>query len=196
MTGETPTKKRSKAADKPHYVNNKEFSAAVQTYVSVPKEDRGAIPEYIGDCLIKIARGLSCSPNFKDYTYRDEMICDAIENCVRAVGNFRWDATTRSGSPNAFGYFTKICWFAFIRRINLEKKECEARLRYMESAGIDAFADFGDGSDSSAEFIGNGVIERVRSRADAFFKEDIEKLPSVSRRKPRKAAKLADNAIV
>ena len=89
-----------------HYVNNKEFTAAVADYVTLlkaAKEKEETLPrmsEYIGECVYKIATRLSTRPNFINYTYRDEMICDAIENCIQYLGNFNIEK-----SSNAFVHF-------------------------------------------------------------------------------------------
>ena len=94
-----------------HYVNNKEFTEAVAEYSNGIKEAKanGTEPpkmsEYIGECIYKIATRLSTRPNFINYTYRDEMICDAIENCIQYIGNFNVEK-----SNNAFAYITQICY--------------------------------------------------------------------------------------
>ena len=107
-----------------HYVNNKEFTAAVAEFNEKCKlaESKGKTPpqmsNYIGECIYKIATRLSTRPNFINYTYRDEMICDAIENCIQYIGNFNVEK-----SNNAFAYITQICYYAFLRRIQKEKKQ-------------------------------------------------------------------------
>jgi|TARA_B110000858_G_C17806729_1_gene478433 hypothetical protein len=117
-----------------HYVNNKDFTAAVAVYVSEIKEakaketPRPQMSEYIGECIYKIATRLSTRPNFINYTYRDEMICDAIENCIQYLGNFNTEK-----SNNAFAYVTQICYYAFLRRIQKEKKQV-----YIKQQAIDA----------------------------------------------------------
>ena len=116
------TKKDPKKAE--HYVNNKEFTLAVSEFNQKVKlaESKGKEPprmtEYIGECIYKIATRLSTRPNFINYTYRDEMICDAIENCIQYIGNFNVEK-----SNNAFAYITQICYYAFLRRIQKEKKQ-------------------------------------------------------------------------
>jgi hypothetical protein len=106
------------------YVNNKDFTAAVAEYVVEIKAAKEAektpprMSEYIGECVYKIATRLSTRPNFINYTYRDEMICDAIENCIQYLGNFNIEK-----SSNAFAYVTQICYYAFLRRIQKEKKQ-------------------------------------------------------------------------
>jgi hypothetical protein len=107
-----------------HYVNNKDFTAAVAEYVAEINKAKEAdktpprMSEYIGECVYKIATRLSTRPNFINYTYRDEMICDAIENCIQYLGNFNIEK-----SSNAFAYVTQICYYAFLRRIQKEKKQ-------------------------------------------------------------------------
>ena len=97
-----------------HYVNNKEFSEAVVQYckeIAVAKENGQQIPvvpDYVAQCFLKIAEGLSHKSNFIRYTYREEMVMDAVENCLRAVENYNIEAATRTGTPNAFAYFTQI----------------------------------------------------------------------------------------
>lgn len=117
-----------------HYVNNKDFTAAVAEYVGQINEAKAKdktppkMSEYIGECIYKIATRLSTRPNFINYTYRDEMICDAIENCIQYLGNFNVEK-----SNNAFAYVTQICYYAFLRRIQKEKKQV-----YIKQQAIDA----------------------------------------------------------
>ena len=107
-----------------HYVNNKEFTQAVAEFNEKVKlaESKGKTPpqmsNYIGECIYKIATRLSTRPNFINYTYRDETIPDAIENCIQYIGNFNVEK-----SNNAFAYITQICYYAFLRRIQKEKKQ-------------------------------------------------------------------------
>lgn len=157
---------------KPHYVNNREFSEAVVTHVATTNraKDNGTeepiISEYIGECFMKIAEGLSHKPNFIRYTYRDEMVMDAVENCIKAIGNYNIEAATRTGKPNAFAYFTQISYFAFLRRIAKEKKQQDIKLKYIEQSGIEVFADL-DG-----DYDGNSIVERIKSRIDAVKVKD------------------------
>ena len=105
-----------------HYVDNKKFLQALKEYKDAcaaakkAKEDKPRIPEYIGECLLKIGTHLSYKPNFINYTYRDDMILDGVENCLQYIHNFDPD---KSGNP--FSYFTQIIFYAFLRRIKKEK---------------------------------------------------------------------------
>lgn len=106
------------------YVDKKKFTQAVIDYVTVQNErkEQGLpqekIPEYIGDCIIKIVNGLSNRYNFRKYTWRDEMVGDAIIASVRAIPKFDPER-----SKNAYGFITQCSWFVFVNRIKLEKKQ-------------------------------------------------------------------------
>jgi hypothetical protein len=97
------------------------------------------VTDYIATCFMKICEGLSHKPNFVRYTYRDEMVMDGVENCLKAVYNYNIEAATRTGKPNAFSYFTQIAYFAFIRRIIKEKKQADIKYRFMEQADVESF---------------------------------------------------------
>ena len=123
---------------KEHYVNNKEFLAALISYrqdVAIAKEKgepKPRVPEYIGDCFLKIATHLSYRPNFVNYMFKDDMICDGIENCLQYIDNFNPEK-----SQNPFAYFTQIIYFAFLRRIQREKKQLDIKTRILEKSGFD-----------------------------------------------------------
>lgn len=85
--------------------------------------------EYIGECIWLIANRLSTNRNFIGYTYREEMIGDAIENCLRYLHNFDPDK-----SKNPFAYFTQIMYYAFLRRIDKEKKQSYIKYKSMENS--------------------------------------------------------------
>jgi hypothetical protein len=147
-----------------HYVNNKEFSKAVMEYVlqcRASADDHPTIPRYIGESFIKIANGLSHKGNFRDYSYREEMVADAIENCVKAIRNYNIEAATRTGNPNAFAYFTQITYFAFLRRIAKEKKHALIRERFIERAGIDDVA-------TVDEAFHGSLVEAVRNKTGNY----------------------------
>jgi|TARA_B100001079_G_scaffold137657_1_gene117978 hypothetical protein len=134
-----------KPREKPHYVNNRQFSYAVVDYVTEANDAKAkgeknpVVTDYIATCFMKICEGLSHKPNFVRYTYRDEMVMDGVENCLKAIYNYRIDASTRTGKPNAFSYFTQIAYFAFIRRIVKEKKQADIKFKFMEQANIEDF---------------------------------------------------------
>jgi hypothetical protein len=119
------------------YVNNADFLQALIQYkegcklAKKNKTEPPPIPNYIGECFMKIAEGLSHKPNFINYTYRDEMMADGIENCLMYFNNF--DPTK---SKNPFAYFTQIIYYAFLRRIQKEKKQTYVKYKATEQMGI------------------------------------------------------------
>ena len=165
-----------KPKEKPHYVNNRDFSEAVYDYAVEAKQARESeidlpiVTNYIADCFIKIAEGLSHRPNFVRYTYREEMVMDAVENCLRAIGNYNIEAATRTGKPNAFSYFTQICYFAFIRRITKEKKQQDIKFKYIEKCGIEDFVQMGmdgEGAEQTMQY-----VDTLRARIDQVKTKD------------------------
>ena len=170
------TTKKLKPKEKPHYVNNKEFSYAVVDYVKSVNEaiEKDQVPpkvtDYIATCFMKISEGLSHRPNFVRYTYRDEMVMDAVENCLRAIRNYKIETATRTGNPNAFSYFTQICFFAFIRRITKEKKQQDIKHRFIERMGIEEFMDMG--MDAQAAGDTQAYVDTLKSRIDTIKVKD------------------------
>jgi len=178
-----------KPKEKPHYVNNREFSEAVMEYAIScrdAKEKETTVPkvtDYIARCFIKIDEGLSHRPNFVRYTYREEMVMDAVENCLRAIGNYNIETATRTGKPNAFSYFTQICYFAFIRRITKEKRQQDIKFKFIEKMGIDDFVAMGmdeAGAEETAAYVDTlrQRISQVRvqdTKIKEFAKEEKKK---------------------
>jgi hypothetical protein len=181
--------KKIKPKDKPHYVNNKEFSQAVMDYAISARASKDAgevtptVTNYIATCFMKISEGLSHRPNFVRYTYREEMVMDGVENCLRAINNYKIETATRTGNPNAFSYFTQICFFAFIRRITKEKKQQEIKFRFIEKMGIEDFAAMGmddAGAQQTLEYVDTlrQRIDKIRVKDDKikeFAKAEKEK---------------------
>ena len=132
-----------------HYVDNKKFLEAMVIYkdkVSSAKENNRKKPDvtnYIGECFLKIANHLSYRPNFINYTYRDDMISDGIENCLQYMSNFDPNKST-----NPFAYFTQIIYYAFIRRIQKEKKQQQVKQKLIANAGVENIMDRLEGDDS------------------------------------------------
>jgi len=170
------TTKKLKPKEKPHYVNNREFSYAVVDYVKSVNEaiekdqEPPKVTDYIATCFMKISEGLSHRPNFVRYTYRDEMVMDAVENCLRAIRNYKIETATRTGNPNAFSYFTQICFFAFIRRITKEKKQQDIKHRFIERMGIEEFMDMG--MDPQAASDTRAYVDTLKSRIDTIKVKD------------------------
>jgi hypothetical protein len=166
-----------KPKEKPHYVNNADFSTAVVEYVrSVNEaekkgEPRPIVPNYVAECLLKISERLSHKSNFVRYTYREEMVMDAVENCLKALGNYDVEAATRGGKPNAFGYFTQISWYAFLRRIQKEKKQQDLKLRYIAESGLDEFMIDPDEDPEVAKVV-QSFVDGLRRRIDDVKDKD------------------------
>ena len=119
-----------------HYVNNKEFLEALIVFkakcaaAKEAGEQRPQISNYIGECFLKIATHLSYKPNFVNYMFREDMICDGIENCLQYIDNFNPEK-----SSNPFAYFTQIIYYAFLRRIQKEKRQLEIKSKILEKSG-------------------------------------------------------------
>ena len=131
-----------------HYVDNKVFLQAMIEWrekCAIAEDDGKQSPpvtNYIGECFLKIATHLSYRPNFINYTYRDEMISDGIENCLQYVKNFNPEK-----SKNPFAYFTQIIYYAFLRRIAKEKKQSHVKNKIIEREVYDSYVTM-DGDDS------------------------------------------------
>ena len=146
------------AKKKQHYVDNQKFLAAIVEYkrrVKVAEEkglEKPRVNDYIGGCFLKIANHLSFRPNFINYMYKDDMICDGIENCIQYIDNFNPEK-----SKNPFAYFTQIVYYAFLRRIAKEKRQMDIKDKILEKSGYDhVFSVDGDGG---AEY--NQIKSRV-----------------------------------
>ena len=174
-----------------HYVNNADFSTAVVNYVTLLDEARKqektlpVVPDYIAQCFLSIAEGLSHKSNFIRYTYREEMVMDAVENCLKAIENYDIEAATRTGKPNAFAYFTQITWYAFLRRIAKEKKQQDIKLKYLTRSGIENFVD-GDMSDDYTMGVVGSFVDTLRDRIDKVRTQDSEVKAFVKEEKLKK----------
>ena len=178
---------------RPHYVDNKKFGEAIVEYVNrvtAAKESEQTIPivpNYVADCFLKIAEGLSHKVNFIRYTYREEMVMDAVENCLRAINNYNPNATTRTGTPNAFAYFTQICYFAFLRRIEKEKKQQDIKFKFIEQSGIEEFIANIQGDDTHSE---QAFIESLRERISRVKDKDVAIKEFAKKEKQNKSLEL------
>ena len=154
--------KRAKRSE--HYVNNKEFLNALENYFAeierakLEGKPKPVIPRYIGECFLKIANHLSYKPNFVNYMFKDDMICDGIENCVRYIHNFSPDK-----SKNPFAYFTQIIYYVFLRRISQEKKQLEIKNKILEKTNFDEVFDSNE-ADASNYSEYNQIKDNVYSK--------------------------------
>jgi len=137
-----------KAKEKPHYVDNKKFLEAMIEHrdkcekAEKQNKNKPEVTNYIGECFLKIANHLSYRPNFINYTFRDDMISDGIENCLQYMNNFNPEK-----SKNPFAYFTQIIYYAFIRRIQKEKKQIQIKSKLIANAGVENMMDQLQGDD-------------------------------------------------
>lgn len=183
-----------------HYVNNKDFVAAVVEYVTRVEKARKndqplpIVPDYIAECFLKMAEGLSHKSNFIRYTFREEMVMDAVENCLKAIENYNIHAPTRTGKPNAFGYFTQISYFAFLRRIAKEQKQQDIKFKYMSEASAEAFIANSNG-DTTVSGMADHFVDTLRDKMDKYKEtEDEETVEKQRLDKEKKQAVKADKA--
>jgi len=162
---------------KQHYVDNKLFFAEMEKWKSEIDESDEVddlppmVTEYMGECFYKIATHLSYRPNFINYTYREEMIGDGIENCIRYAKNFNPEK-----SKNPFAYFTQIIYYAFIRRITKEKKQTSIKQKIIDNTSTKTY-DIMEGDD---DVYSNTYMEFLR---DNLEEKDI---PKPKRKKSKK----------
>ena len=174
-----------------HYVNNKEFSQAVVDYCKTIDDAKSIemplpiVPDYIASCFLRISEGLSHKSNFIRYTYREEMVMDAVENCLRAIENYNIEAATRTGLPNAFAYFTQISWYAFLRRIAKEKKQQDIKLRYLSQSGLEDYIVSG-ALDPSSQQVMQAFVDTLKGRIDKVKEKDTELKVYAKEEKKRK----------
>jgi hypothetical protein len=159
-----------------HYVVNADFLAAIiemKAKVADAKEKglpKPVVSNYIGECILKIATHLSYKPNFINYSYREEMISDGIENCLQYIDNF-----DPSKSNNPFSYFTQIIYYAFLRRIAKEKKQTYIKGKLILDMPFDTFETHGeDGNDTQFRNVYADFLQS-NHQLDDFFERKAEK---------------------
>jgi hypothetical protein len=173
----TSTKKKSV-----HYIDNKEFHQAMIEWKELCKEaeeageEKPPVTNYIGECFLKIANGLSYRPNFINYTYRSEMVSDGIENCLQYIHNFDPDK-----SKNPFAYFTQIIYYAFLRRIQKEKKQQHIKNKMIEKQQYETYTT-NEGDDTVYDIRGfdpdvmlpEEDVYKVKSKSKSELPEGLE----------------------
>jgi len=162
-----------------HYVNNKELLEAMivyrtkvlkakEIYFKKYKEDppktgawegKPPIPNYLGSCFLKIATHLSYKPNFVNYMFREDMISDGIENCVQYINNFNPEK-----SRNPFAYFTQVIHYAFLRRIQKEKKQLDIKTKIIEKTGFEEVITVDDGAIEKKKKKYNTIKDNIQYR--------------------------------
>jgi hypothetical protein len=168
MSESTPNPVKKKKSN--NYIDNKKFYAEMIIYRRLYDESvaagapRPIVSRYIGECIMLIATRLATRPNFVGYSYKDEMISDGIENCLAYIHNFNPEKST-----NPFAYFTQIIYYAFLRRIQKEKKQLYIKHKSFENSMImNTLVDMApeDKSHYSAAFI--NVSEKLGELVEKF----------------------------
>jgi hypothetical protein len=180
-----PFKKNKK--NNVHYVDNSLFLEKITEHrskVIAAKEagtEKPRVPNYLGECFLKIANHLAYKSNFINYTYRDEMISDGIENCITYIDNF-----DPAKSSNPFAYFTQITYYAFLRRIQKEKKQQATKYRYIKNLDVhDLITQDQDGGE-----YGNEFVDFLKKQIDQSV--DYDKEPVVASTLPKRRPKYLD----
>lgn len=172
-----------------YYVDPVEFREAVVAHNTAcdEAEARGdplpAVSDYIGKCFIEIAGGHSTASKFSQYTWRDEMVLDAIEDCLVRIRRFNLKY-----SDNAFGYFSQICYYAFLRRIEKEKRQQKILNRYVDSLDIDSFV-------WQEESTGEGAVllKYLKNLSDSAHKGVQEEENQPAKKKKKRRPKYMDD---
>ena len=163
-----------------HYVDNARFLSEMTEFrnaVLKSKEnntERPRVPNYIGDCLFKIATHLARKPNFANYTFKEDMVSDGVENCLLYIDNFDPEK-----SKNPFAYFTQIIYYAFLRRIQKEKKHLYIKYKSMENGVINSLVE-----NNGEDFVITGLNGAMHDAySEAFISEFIETFESNKKNK-------------
>ena len=119
-----------------HYIDNKKFYTEMIKMKESQIDGKCEINDYIGQCFLDIANGLSNRPNFINYTFKEDMVFDGVENCIRYCHNFDPDK-----SKNPFSYFTQIVYYAFLRRIEKVKKQSYIKFKMTEMNRVEELVD-------------------------------------------------------
>jgi len=181
-----------KPATKGHYIDNSKFNDEMTKWIKKVRtaekngKDRPPVTDYIAECFLKIAEHLSYRPNFMNYPYREEMVGDGIENCLMYAHNFNPDK-----SSNPFSYFTQIIYYAFLRRIEKEKKQSYVKFKIMEENADDKFYKWfkenyfeKDGKPELADVFNltERDVERFEEKAGGGTKKKTRKKKKVTKR--------------
>ena len=168
-----------------HYVDNKEFLIAITAYrerVQAAKaagEQKPRVTEYLGECMVKIGNHLAYKANIVNYTFRDEMILDGIENCITYIDNFDPEK-----SKNPFAYFTQITYYAFIRRIQKEKKQMDTKKKFIGSLDMqELMMSDSDGHDGNTEYL--EYIRKAVDEAAQLEEKHADQKAGLKKRRPK-----------
>ena len=184
------------SSKKAHYVDNKLLFAAMVDHLAAlelaKKEGslKPRIPAYVGECIMKISTHLAYRPNFSNYTFREEMISDGIENCLLYLHNFN-----PVKSQNPFAYFTQIIFFAFVRRIQKEKKYLYTKYAAIANANINNLTSTTQSVDTNTYKDDIKYGEWSNEQMERFM-DDFETKMNIRKTKaPKKSKKPLDIAV-
>ena len=185
------------ARKKQHYVDNEKFLVVMTDYrekylqAKDEEEELPIIPDYAGECFLKIAERLSHRPNFINYAFREEMVSDGIENCVMYAANFNPEKST-----NPFAYFTQIIYFAFLRRIEKEKKQLYIKYKTMEEhSSLEDHVDMGEMSSEDSRAVTSGASPLTADKR-VSIQEFIHAFEEKKRKKKKVKTDKEDDNIV
>ena len=185
------------ARKKQHYVDNEKFLEIMSEYRELylkakdDDEETPQIPDYAGECFLKIAERLSHRPNFINYAFREEMVSDGIENCVMYASNFNPEK-----SKNPFAYFTQIIYYAFLRRIEKEKKQLYIKYKTMdEFSSFEDNVDMGEMGTQEASSVSSGTSPMTADKRASIY-DFIRTFEEKKRKKKKvKSTKEDDNIV-
>ena len=186
------------ARKKQHYVDNEKFLEVMTGYRNAylesrenGEEQKPMIPDYAGECFLKIAERLSHRPNFINYAFREEMVSDGIENSVMYASNFNPEK-----SANPFAYFTQIIYFAFLRRIEKEKKQLYIKYKTMEEySSLEDHVDMGEMGQSETQAVSSGATPLTTDKR-ASIQEFIHAFEEKKRKKKKPKPAKEDDKVV
>ncbi len=185
------------ARKKQHYVNNEKFLEVMsdyrEKYLQAKDNDTELpiIPDYAGECFLKIAERLSHRPNFINYAFREEMVSDGIENSVMYASNFNPEK-----SANPFAYFTQIIYFAFLRRIEKEKKQLYIKYKTMEEySSLEDHVDMGEMGQNETQAVSSGATPLTTDKR-ASIQEFIHAFEEKKRKKKKPKPAKEDDKVV
>ena len=185
------------ARKKQHYVDNEKFLVVMGDYrekylqAKDNDEELPIIPDYAGECFLKIAERLSHRPNFINYAFREEMVSDGIENCVMYASNFNPEK-----SANPFAYFTQIIYYAFLRRIEKEKKQLYIKYKTMEEhSSLEDHVDMGEMESGESKSVSSGASPLTTDKR-ASIQEFIHAFEEKKRKKKKVKTDKEDENVV
>jgi len=166
-----------------HYVDNAKFLEAMKEYKALCEDaekndkEKPLVTNYIGGCFLKIANHLSYRPNFINYTFKDDMISDGIENCLQYLDNFNPEK-----SKNPFAYFTQIVYYAFIRRIQKEKKLYDLKMKFLQNIDLSELVSQSDGDPEIEAYLNNLLQQEELWKTS---EDPAEQAPKPKPRRPK-----------